>query len=66
MNIARSEAARLAKHTLDLDGQLKSNEQKLDKLVKVSETAPFAQGKVIPGGSGGEMPRGMVTRRTGP
>ncbi|MCS3492104.1 hypothetical protein M2368_001076 [Arthrobacter sp. JUb119] len=45
MNIARSEAARLAKHTLDLDGQLKSNEQKLDKLVKVSAAAPLLKEK---------------------
>ena len=39
--IARAEAVRLAKHILDLDEQLKSNEQKLDELVKVSEAAPL-------------------------
>nr|WP_245348264.1 IS110 family transposase [Paeniglutamicibacter psychrophenolicus] len=41
--IARAEAVRLAKHILDLDGQLKSNEQKLDGLVKVSEAAPLLE-----------------------
>ncbi|MFJ2145350.1 IS110 family transposase [Glutamicibacter sp. NPDC087831] len=45
LNIARSEAARLAKHIQDLDGQLKSNKQKLDELVKVSETAPLLKEK---------------------
>lgn len=43
--IARAEAVRLAKHVLDLDGQLKSNEQKLDELVKVSEAAPLLEEK---------------------
>ena len=45
MGIARAEAVRLAKHILDLDGQLKSNEQKLDELVKVSEAAPLLEEK---------------------
>lgn len=45
LTIARSEAVRLAKHILDLDEQLKSNEQKLDELVKVSEAAPLLEEK---------------------
>lgn len=44
-SIARAKAVRLAKHILDLDGQLKSNEQKLDELVKVSEAAPLLEEK---------------------
>lgn len=45
LGIARSEAVRLAKHVLDLGEQLKSNEQKLDELVKVSEAAPLLEEK---------------------
>ena len=45
MGIARAEAVRLAKHVLDLEEQLKSNEQKLDELVKVSEAAPLLDEK---------------------
>lgn len=45
LGIARTEAVRLAKHILDLDGQLKANEQKLDELVKVSEAAPLLEEK---------------------
>lgn len=45
VGIARAESVRLAKHILDLDGQLKSNEQKLDELVKVSEAAPLLEEK---------------------
>ncbi len=44
-SIARSEAVRLARHILDLGEQLKSNEQKLDELVKVSEAAPLLDEK---------------------
>ncbi|MHA7176161.1 IS110 family RNA-guided transposase [Arthrobacter sp. Sr24] len=45
LSIARSEAVRLAKNILDLGDQLKSNEQKLDELVKVSEAAPLLEEK---------------------
>lgn len=45
MGIARAEAVRLAKHVLDLEEQLKSNDQKLDELVKVSEAAPLLEEK---------------------
>jgi transposase len=45
LGIARAEAVRLAKHILDLGGQLKSNEQKLDELVRVSEAAPLLEEK---------------------
>lgn len=45
LGIARAEAVRLAKHVLDLGEQLKSNEQKLDELVKVSEAAPLLEEK---------------------
>ncbi|PQZ87731.1 hypothetical protein CQ018_17450 [Arthrobacter sp. MYb227] len=44
-SIARSESVRLANHVLDLGEQLKSNEQKLDELVKVSEAAPLLEEK---------------------
>ena len=44
-SIARSVAVRLAKHILDLGEQLKSNEQKLDELVKLSEAAPLLEVK---------------------
>lgn len=45
LGIARAEAVRLAKHVLDLGEQLKSNEQKLDELVKVREAAPILEEK---------------------
>ncbi|NLS10008.1 IS110 family transposase [Nesterenkonia sp. MY13] len=45
ISIARSEAARLAKHILDLDEQLTANEKQLDELVKASEAAPLLQEK---------------------
>lgn len=45
LGIARAEAVRLAKHILELEEQLKSNEQKLDELVKVSEAAPLLMEK---------------------
>lgn len=39
--IARTEAVRLARHILELDGQLKDNERRLDELVRASEAAPL-------------------------
>lgn len=45
LGIARAEAVRLAKHIVDLNEQLQSNEQKLDELVKVSEAAPLLEVK---------------------
>ena len=45
MGIAHAEAVRLAKRILDLGEQLKSNERKLDDLVKVSEAAPLLEEK---------------------
>ena len=45
LRIARAEAVRLAKHIMALGEQLKSNEQKLDELVKVSEAAPLLEEK---------------------
>lgn len=45
LSIARTEAVRLAKHILDLSEQLKSNEQKLNELIKVSEAAPLLEEK---------------------
>ncbi|MGO4587201.1 IS110 family transposase [Arthrobacter sp. 2RAF6] len=45
LSIARAEAIRLAKHILNLDQQLKSNEKQLDELVKVSEAAPLLEEK---------------------
>ncbi|MCZ9880588.1 IS110 family RNA-guided transposase [Arthrobacter sp. B2a2-09] len=45
LSIARAEAVRLAKHILDLEGQLKTNEKQLDELVKVSEAAPLLEEK---------------------
>ncbi|MHC6176001.1 IS110 family RNA-guided transposase [Glutamicibacter sp. X7] len=41
LRIARSEAVRLAKHVMDLDQHLATNEQQLDELVKASEAAPL-------------------------
>lgn len=43
--IARTEAVRLAKHVLELDEQLKTNERQLDELVKASEAAPLLKEK---------------------
>ena len=43
LRIARSEAVRLAKHILDLEQQLTTNEQQLDELVRVSEAAPLME-----------------------
>ena len=45
LSIARAEAIRLAKHILNLEQQLKSNEKQLDELVKVSEAAPLLEEK---------------------
>ena len=45
LSIARTEAVRLAKHVLELEEQLKSNETRLDELVKVSEAAPLLEMK---------------------
>ena len=45
LGIARTEAVRLAKHILNVSEQLKSNEQKLDELVTVSEAAPLLEEK---------------------
>lgn len=44
-SIARTEAVRLAKHILELDEQLRTNEQQLDELVKASEAAPLLEEK---------------------
>lgn len=43
ISIARAEAVRLAKHVLELDGQLKANEKQVDELVKASEAAPLLE-----------------------
>lgn len=43
LSIARAEAVRLAKHILDLEEQLQSNEKQLDELIKVSEAAPLLE-----------------------
>ena len=40
LSIARGEAARLAKHVLELDEQLADNEHQLTELVHISEAAP--------------------------
>lgn len=45
LSIARTEAARLAKHILELDVQLKANEKQVHELVKVSEAAPLMEEK---------------------
>ena len=45
MSIAQAEGVRLAKHNLELEEQLESNEQKLDELVRVSEAAPLLEEK---------------------
>lgn len=45
LSIARTEAVRLAKHVLELDEQLKTNEKQLDELIKASEAAPLLQEK---------------------
>jgi transposase len=41
LTIARAEAVRLAKRVLELDDQLKANEQQLTELVQISEAAPL-------------------------
>ncbi len=41
--IARAEAVRLARHVLDLETQLKTNEHQLTELVQASEAAPLLQ-----------------------
>jgi len=43
--VARAEAVRLANHVQALDDQLTDNEQQLDELVRVSETAPLLEEK---------------------
>lgn len=43
LRIVRSEVVRLAKHILELDQQLASNEQQLDGLVRVSKAAPLLE-----------------------
>ncbi len=45
VSIARAEAIRLAKHVLELDAQLATNEQQLDELVRISEAAPLLEEK---------------------
>ena len=72
LSVARNEAIRLAKHVLELDEQLKTNEKQLDELVRVSEAAPLLEEK----GSGRSAPRsvsppghtkaGFVTRQLSP
>lgn len=42
-SIARAEGVRLAKHILELNEQLSSNENLLDELVRVSEAAPLLE-----------------------
>jgi hypothetical protein len=43
ISVARAEAVRLAKHAIDLEEQLRSNEQQLTELVQVSEAAPLLE-----------------------
>lgn len=43
VTIARTEAVRLAKHTVDLDEQLKANEKQWVELVRASESAPLLE-----------------------
>lgn len=45
ISIARSEAARLARHIDELNGHLKANENQLDELVKASQAAPLLEVK---------------------
>lgn len=45
VSIGRAEAVRLAKHVLDLDEQLDTNEQQLAELVQISEAAPLLKEK---------------------
>ena len=45
LSIARAEAVRLAKHVLQLEEQLTTNEKQLDELVKASEAAPLLEEK---------------------
>lgn len=41
LTVARAEAVRLARHILELEGQLVANERQLDELVRASEAAPL-------------------------
>lgn len=50
---ARSEAARLAKHIVELNGQLKTNDKQLEELIKISEAAPMLEER----GAGSWSPR---------
>ena len=43
LTIARAEAVRLAKRVLELDDQLKANEEQLTELVEISEAASLLQ-----------------------
>lgn len=43
VSIARAEAVRLARRVLELDDQLKANENQLAELVQISEAAPLLQ-----------------------
>src|SRR5699024_1865556 len=43
ISIARAEAVRLAKHVLELEEDLATNEQQLDELVRISEAAPVLE-----------------------
>lgn len=45
LSIARSEAVRLAKHIVELDDQLKTNDKQLEELIKISEGAPLLEEK---------------------
>ncbi|OAV62984.1 IS110 family RNA-guided transposase [Enteractinococcus helveticum] len=45
ISIARAEAVRLAKHVLELEEHLATNEQQLDELVRISEAAPLLEEK---------------------
>lgn len=45
VQVARSEAVRLAKHIIDCDEQIDTNEQQLEELVQASEAAPLLQEK---------------------
>lgn len=47
VSVARTEAIRLARHSLELDQQLTNNEQQLGELVNISEAAPLLQEKGI-------------------
>lgn len=57
--MARTEAIRLAKHILELDEQLVSNEKRLDELVRASEAARLAYKRK---GSGRSVPQSASPR----